>query len=286
MSDATYRIKARKNINGKPLLIVTFNVDYEVLLDQERFEQLSSTVVKYSDGVEGEKLTSEEFRLWGDELKRMWAFRNSMGELPPYAQMELETKPSVIPRALLHSILTSYEETTKQPVNIFVSGQAPNFSLNINWGTVTYSAVVPANQAKATLGALTELNAKAEQCLAEGKSKDETKKLLLETGAAILGAGQATKDVVDCTIAIAVACEFPGAIPAVIFECKEAYDSIADLLEAFEKEKRAKEQAEREQHQQQVEANIERISHCRELRESGIQKSRDIDGAMIGMRTA
>lgn len=55
MSDATYRIKARKNINGKPLLIVTFNVDYEVLLDQERFEQLSSTVVKYSDGVEGER---------------------------------------------------------------------------------------------------------------------------------------------------------------------------------------------------------------------------------------
>lgn len=216
----------------------------------------------------------------------MWAFRNSMGELPPYAQMELETNPSVIPRALLHLILTSYEETTKQPVNIFVSGQAPNFSLNINWGTVTYSAVVPAIQAKATLGALTELNAKAEQCLAEGKSKDETKKLLLETGATILGAGQATKDVVDCTIAIAVACEFPGAIPAVIFECKEAYDSIADLLEAFEKEKRAKEQAEREQHQQQVEANIERMSHCRELRESGIQKSRDIDGAMIGIRTA
>ncbi|WP_409286761.1 hypothetical protein [Pseudomonas guariconensis] len=286
MSDVTYRIKSRSSIDGKPLLIVSFNVDYEVLLDTDRFEQLSSTLTTFADGVKGEKLTREEYRLWDDELKRMFGFHNAMAELPPYAKMELETKPSNLPRALFNSILAHFEENKEQQVNVFVTGQAPNLSLNVNWGTVSYSAAVPAGQARGTLEGLTQIMDVAQQCVADGKTKDEIKTAVLETAGAVKATGKVTKEVVECAIAIAVACEFPIAIPTTLKACKEAFDSIVELNDAADAAKAAKEQAERDAAQRRTEAAIDRATHCPVVRDTGIERARDFDGAVIISRTA
>ncbi|WP_250537109.1 hypothetical protein [Caballeronia sp. AZ10_KS36] len=122
MAGSNYIVRARKDIDGSPLLIVTFNVEYEVLLNKDRFEDLHKSVVRYADGVSGEKLATEEFQFWDVELKRLGGLRNSLGELPAYALMNIETKQNPIPRGLLHQILTDFEANTSKNINVFVTG--------------------------------------------------------------------------------------------------------------------------------------------------------------------
>ncbi|WP_410952976.1 hypothetical protein [Pseudomonas sp. S1(2024)] len=280
MADANYRIKVRRDVNGSPLLIVTFDVQYEVLLNQDRFQNLTKSVVKYSDGVEGEKLTQEEFLLWGDELQRMLEFKNSMSELRPYAMMELETKPSSIPRGLLHQILTHYEENTTKPIHIFITGKSPNLNLNFNCGTITYSASISASQVPETRKTLGQLSEEAQRCVDLGKTKDEVVKSLKDIGEASIRVGKVNKEVIECVVTLPGLAAGAAAAKVAVDQCKEWLDSIQELNDAYSKEQEEKDRAAREQHHLDTEAAIERALKCADVYGEGIEKARDFDQAM------
>lgn len=285
MSDATYRIKARLDGNKKPLLIVNFQVEYEVVLDADRFNNLHSTVVQYSDGVKGEKLTADEFRLWDDELKRIANLRNQLAELDPYYLNELELKPSSIPRGLLHQILTTYEENTKSVINIFSSGNYPNFALNLNWGTLTYSYPIPISEIKQFPQAMAAVSAKTQQCIDEKKDWDNTKDALWETATTTVGVGKVTVDIIKCVVGLAKGAKDPIKILDTASACVSVVTDLTALIDAIEKEKAEKEAQERERHQQEVEDKIREHLRCADV-EAGIKKSRDMDNDIREMNTA
>ena len=276
MSDATYRIKTRVDANGSPLLIVNFQVEYEVVLDTERFTEVHNTVGQYAEGMNNEKLTTEEFRLWEDELKRMVNLWNQLGEMNPYILGQLETKPSSIPRGLMHKILTTYEENTKSRVNIFTTGTAPNFSLNFNWGTLTYSFPIPPGAMRETQQAFAQMSAKTQQCIDEGKDWEKTKEALWETAGTVAGTGKVTYDIIKCALVLGGTAEAPALVLAIETFCTDIVTDLADMLDAIEAEKAAKEAAEREIHQKDIELKIRDSFRCADI-PAGIEKSRDID---------
>lgn len=280
MVDASYKIKLRRDISGTPLLLVTFDVQYEVVLNQDRFQSLSNSVVKYSDGVKDEKLTQEDFLLWGDELKRMWDFRNSMGELPPYAMMDLETKPSPIPRGLLHQILTDYEKNTTKPIHIFITGKSPDLSINFNCGTVSFGVAIPALQAAETRNALGQLSAEAQHCVDQGKTKDEVVQILKDVGEATIRGGKVVKEVIECAVALPALLTGPVAAKIMLDQCQQWMESIQELNDAYSKEQAEKDRIARERHHMETEAAIERSLRCADVYGVGIELAQDFDKAI------
>jgi hypothetical protein len=287
MSDATYRIITRRDAGGSPLLIVKFLVEYEVILNSDRFTQLRETISTYADGVLGNKLTPEETRLWEDEFRRMGSFRNSIGELAPYESMELETKPKAIPRGVLHQILTTFEENANSEIRLFVTGSVPNFSLNVNWGTLTYNFPVPPDQLEPSIRAFTEANVKAQQCIDEGKDSDKTTEAIIDAVKTVAGTGKVTVDIIKCATAMAKASKagWAGVLTAAVGSCTDIFVDLYKLLTDFAKQQAEKEAIARQKKQDEFDEGMERISKCPDIK-SGIEKSRDIDRAEIIGRTA
>lgn len=285
MADAAYRIKVKRDINGTPLLVVSLHVEYEVVLDSDRFTELHRSAARYADGVEGQKLTQEEFRLWEEELRRMGQFRNSLGELPSYALEALETKPCRLPRGLVHQILTDFENNTSKSVNIFATGQYPEFALSFNWGAVSYSIPLSASEITANLELLSRIGREAQKCIDDGKPTEDILRTVGEVIATVHETAGTTSDVIECAGAVALACRNPMAIPLVFLTCGDVVQDIKAMIEAAETAKREKEKAEREKQQRIMEDSIDRMSRCREVRNTGIERARDLERAIIHSRS-
>ncbi|KAB0507752.1 hypothetical protein [Pseudomonas moorei] len=287
MSDATYKIITRDDSGGAPLLIVKFQVEYEVILNADRFTELQKTVAQFSDGVTGDKLTPEETLLWEDELRRIGSYRNAIGELAPYQFMELETKPKTIPRGLLHQILTTFEENAKSEIRLFVTGSVPNFSLNINWGTLTYTFPIPQDQIEPSKTAFSQASVAAQKCINEGQDPDKATQSILDTIKAVAGTGKVTIDIYKCASAMSKASRSGvlGILGAFVTSCTDIFADLSTLIENFIKEQEERDAAARQKQQDEVDAGIDRISKCPNI-DAGIEKSRDIDRAEIISRTA
>ncbi|MGF6595272.1 hypothetical protein [Pseudomonas sp. 2835] len=230
----------------------------------------------FKDGVQGEKLTSEEFKLWENELSRMNALRNLIGELDPLFFNELETRPSPIPRGLLHQILTTYEENAKSKVNVFITGSAPNFSMNFNWGTLTYSFPLAPGEMRQTHQAFVKMSEKTQQCIDEKKDWDKTKEALWQTAATVAGTAKVTQDIIKCGLVLGAAAEVPAFILLLENACADIVSDLADMLDAVAAEKAARDAMERERYHRDVEDRIRRSMECADI-EGGIMKARDLD---------
>lgn len=286
MGAASYKVKVRQDINGRPLLIVTFDVQYELILNQERFESLHRSVERFAEGIDNEQLTKEEFLLWTDELNRMVNFKNQVSELPPYIFLQLEPKPSPIPSGLLYKILSDYESNTRQPLNIFISGDAPNLSVNFNCGTLTYSVPIPATQAAETARALNQLSAEAQRCVDEGRNRDETIRALRETGGAVINTGKVTKEIVECAVSVAGVVAGPPGISNVVKQCEQAAASVQQLNDIYSRTQAEKEREARERYQEQTVRDLERGFQCADVYGEGIERARDLERGILEGRTA